>query len=283
MSLRFLPKSHQYRMTAKPGPATKGPTSANPELRVTGATTIINGGIPKPQLMPWYARQTAQFVYENPLEVERLRTLENDPEGLMFVKELAKAPDRVRDAAGERGTEVHDYAEQIIHGKAVDVPDDLLPYVEGYLRLIDEWEIEPILTETSIGNRQDWYAGRFDCLGRIGKLGGMVAMLDWKTSRNVYGETGLQTAGYSKAEFYVTDDQPEIEIPLPEIEATFVVHIKPHESLIYQLAANPAEIDRHFELFRAAAFTHKTTKEREAIITEPLTLPTITAHNLKAA
>jgi len=283
MSLRFLPKSHQYRMTERPGPATKGPASANPELRVTGATTIIGGGIPKPALVHWSARQVAEFVRDNPLEVERLRTLENDPEGFAMVAELAKAPERVRDAAAERGSEVHDLAERIVHGEAVTVPDDLLPYVEGYLRLIDEWEIEPILTETSVGNRAAWYAGRFDCLGRIGKLGGMVAMLDWKTSRNVYGETGLQTAGYSKAEFYVTDDQPEIEIPLPEIEATFVVHIKPGESDIYQLAANPAEIDRHFEMFLAAAFTHKTAKEREGIITEPLTLTTAPARTLKVA
>lgn len=282
MSLRFLEKSHQYRMTEHPGPATKGPTSANPELRVTGATTIISGGIPKPQLMPWYARQVAEYVRNNPLEVERLRTLDNDPEGFAMIAELAKAPERVRDAAAERGSEVHDYAEALMHGQAVDVPEDLRPYVEGYLRLIDDWEIEPILTETSIGNRADWYAGRFDCLGRIGKLGGMIAMLDWKTSRGVYGETGLQTGAYAKAEFYVTDDQPEIEIPLPEIEATFVVHIKPGESDIYQLAANPAEIDRHFDLFRAAAFTHKTKKERDAIITEPLALPALN-NNLKAA
>lgn len=280
MSLRFLPKSHQYRMTEHPGPAHK---TTNPELRVTGATTLINGGIPKPNLLHWYARTTAEFVRDNPLEVERLRNLDNDPDGLIMVKELAKAPENKRDEAAARGSDVHDLAERIIHGQAVDVPDLLAPYVDGYLDLIDKWDIQPILTETSIGNRKDWYAGRFDCLGTIGKLGGIVALIDWKTSNNVYGETGLQTAGYSRAEFYVTDTAPDEELPLPEVEATFVVHIRPGESMLYPLAKNRAEIDRHYALFQAAAFTHKTAKERDGIITEPLTLETAHTEEMSAA
>ncbi|WNN95986.1 RecE-like exonuclease [Arthrobacter phage Hirko] len=268
--LRFLPKSHQYRMTERPGPAHK---VTNPELRATGATTLISGGVPKPQLMAWYARTTAEYVRDNPLEVERLRNVETDPEGFAMVKELAKAPERVRDAAAERGSMVHDYAEKLLHGEAVDIPDDLAPYVDGYLRLIDEWEITPVLTETSVGNRKDWYVGRLDSIVRIGKLGNCLVLLDWKTSRGVYGETALQTAGYAKAEFYVTDDEPDVEIPLPQVDRTMVCHITPEGSFLYDLAKTPAEIDRHYELFLAAAFTHKTAKERDAIITEPLTLP----------
>jgi hypothetical protein len=279
MSLRFLPKSHQYRMTANPGPAHK---TDNPELRVTGATTIIDGGIPKPQLMPWYARMTAEFVRDNPLEVERLRNLPEDPEGLAFVKELAKAPERVRDAAGERGTLVHGYAEDLLHGKPVTIPDDLLPMVEGYLRLIDAWDIRPILTETSCGNRQNWHAGRLDSIVEIGALGNVRVLLDWKTSNHVYGETALQTAAYAKSEFYVLDDQPEIEIPMPQVERTMVCHITPGDSFLYDLATSAEQIDRHYDMFLAAAFTHKTKKERDAIITDPLTLP-ITAEALKVA
>lgn len=283
MSLRFLEKSHQYRMTAQPGPATAAKGS-NPELRVTGATTIIDGGIPKPQLMPWYARMTAQFVYDNPLEVERLRALDaelpppppGEPGGFAFVKELASVPNKIRDAAGERGTLVHDYAEKLLHGQPVVIPPELLPYVEGYLRLIDAWDIRPILTETSVGNRANWHAGRLDSIVEIGAMGNVRVLLDWKTSRGVYGETGLQTAAYAKSEFYVHDDEPAVEIPLPQVERTMVCHITEHESFLYDLAKTPEEIDRHYDMFLAAAYTHKTAKERAAIITEPLLLPALT-------
>lgn len=269
MSLRFLPKSHQYRMTEHPGPVDK---TENPELRVTGVTTLLNGGIPKPALNGWYARMVAEYVRDNPLEVERLREIEALTEGAM-IKELAKAPERVRDAAAVRGTDVHDLAERILYGQAVTVPDELAPYVDGYLRLIDDWDIQPILTETSIGNRGAWYSGRLDSISTIGKLGGMPVLLDWKTSNNVYGETGLQCAAYAKAEFYVTDTAPDEELPLPVVERTMVCHITPNGSYLYDLARNPAEIQRHYDMFVAAAFTAKTAKERDDIITEPLPLP----------
>lgn len=278
MSLRFLPKSHQYRMTEHPGPVNK---ESNPELRATGATTLIDGGIPKPNLIYWAGKTVAEYVRDNPLEVERLRNLEDDPEGLAMVAELAKVPNAVRDAAGVRGTEIHDYAEDLLHGRAVEVPTELRPYVDGYLKLIDDWDISPVLTETSVGNRKHWYVGRLDSIVRIGALGGALVLLDWKTSRGVYGETGLQTAGYARAEFYVTDDQPDVEIPLPQVERTMVCHITPDGSFLYDLARNPAEIDRHFDLFVAAAFTAKTKKERDSIITEPLALPT--THEMSAA
>lgn len=270
MSLRFLPKSHQYRMTEHPGPAHK---DTNPELRATGATTLLDGGIPKPNLIYWAGKTVAEYVKDNPLDVELLRERDG-VDGFDMVKELASQPNKVRDEAAVRGSAVHDLAEKLLHGEQVDVPDDLAPYVDGYLRLIDEWGIKPVLTETSVGNRANWYVGRLDSIVRIGALGDCLVLLDWKTSRGVYGETALQTAGYARAEFYVTDEEPDVEIPLPQVERTMVCHITPDGSFLYDLAKNPAEIDRHFEMFLTAAYTAKTKKERDSIITEPLQIPT---------
>jgi hypothetical protein len=279
MSLRFLPKSHQYRMTEHPGPVDK---ATNPELRATGATTILGGGIPKPNLIYWAGKTVAEYVKANPLEVDLLRERDG-VDGFDMVKALADVPNQVRDAAGVRGTEIHDYAEDLLHGREVEVPDELRPYVDGYLKLIDDWDITPVLTETSVGNRKDWYVGRLDSIVRIGALGNCLVLLDWKTSRGVYGETALQTAAYARAEFYVTDDAPDVEIPLPQVERTMVCHITPDGSYLYDLAETTAEIDRHYDLFIAAAFTHKTTKERDSIITEPLTLPALTNEMSAAA
>ena len=287
MSLRFLEKSHQYRMTELPLPATKGPKSANPELRVTGATTLIGGGVPKPNLIYWAGKTVAEYVKENPLEIELLRQKHGvvQAEGeapFDMVKELANVPGKVRDAAADRGTEIHGIAEKLMHGEEVVIPDELRAAVLGYLKLIDDWGITPLLTETSVGNRKHWFSGRLDSIATIGALGGAKVLLDWKTSRGIYGETGLQCAAYAKAEFYVNDAAPDVEIPMPEIERTMVCHITDQGSYLYDLAKTPAEIDRHFELFLAAAFTHKTAKERDAIITEPLALPALN-NELKVA
>lgn len=279
MALKFLEKSHQYRMTEHPGAFHK---TSNPWLRATGATTHIAGGVPKPHLVYWAGKMVAEYVRDNPLDVEALRE-RDQADDFDMVSELAKVPNQIRDAAGVRGSEIHDIAEKLLHGDEVEVPDELRPYVDGYLRLIDEWDITPVLTETSVGNRKDWHVGRLDSIVRIGALGNCLVLLDWKTSRGVYGEVGLQTAAYARAEFYVTDDQPDVEIPLPQVDRTMVCHITPDGAHLYDLAKTPAEIDRHYELFLAAAFTSKTAKERDSIITDPLELPITTTPEMSAA
>jgi hypothetical protein len=178
-----------------------------------------------------------------------------------------------RDTAGIRGTAVHDLAEQLVHGEAVEVPEELEPYVDGYLRFLDDWGIVPVLTEKVIGSRRDWYAGRFDLIATSPHLNqGRPVMIDLKTSSGVYGETALQTAAYSLAEFWQDDDGREH--PLPEIVASYVAHVTPDGTVLYQLAADRDQMTRHLDMFRAAAFTHRTSRERDNIITEPLTTPT---------
>lgn len=279
MALKFLEKSHQYRMTERPGPATAA-KGANPYLRATGATTIISGGVPKPHLVYWAGKMVAEFVRDNPLEVELYRQkhgvapAEGEPVFDM-VKALAAVPNNYRDEAANRGSQIHDDAEKLLHGQPVDIDPILSPYVDGYLQLIDDWDIRPVLTETSCGNRANWHVGRLDSIVEIGALGNARVLLDWKTSRGIYGETALQTAAYSKSEFYVTDAEPDVEIPFPQVERTMVCHITPGGSYLHDLAKTPEEIDRHYDMFLAAAFTHKTAKERDSIITEPLELPTL--------
>ncbi|MBQ1167113.1 hypothetical protein KBZ21_54860, partial [Streptomyces sp. A73] len=41
--------------------------------RVTGVTTLINGGLPKPTLIDWAAREVAEYVADNWADVESHR------------------------------------------------------------------------------------------------------------------------------------------------------------------------------------------------------------------
>jgi hypothetical protein len=242
MSIEFTHNGHRYKLDGKPVP---------------GVTTLINGGIPKPALVYWSANIAAQYAIDNP--------------GATY-DEIRKAHTVERDTAAVRGTAVHELGELAVHGNPVEVPNDLAPYVDGYIRFLDDWDITAVLTEKVIGSRRDWYAGRFDLIATSPKLhGGQPVMIDLKTSKGVYGETGLQTAAYSLADFWQDDDGTEH--PMPEIAATYVAHITPDGTVLYRLAADRDQMARHLDMFRAAAFTHRTTKERETIITEPLTIP----------
>lgn len=256
--LTFTHNGHRYRLDGLP---------------VTGVTTILNGGVPKPALVRWAPRVVAEWVTdpENRQHLDEL--LMGDPEAA--IRELKELPTKVRDEAGVRGTAVHDHAE-VLHntGEAVDVPEELVPYVEGYVEFLDKWQIHTLLTERPVANRKDWYAGKFDLFCTSPFLaGGKPVQIDLKTSNGVYGETALQTAAYAKAEFYIDEDGNEH--PLPEIAATYVAHVTKTGTQLYQLAADREQIEEHYRMFLAAAYTHKTTKLRESIITEPLDTPTI--------
>lgn len=256
--LTFTHNGHRYKLDGIP---------------VTGVTTLIGGGIPKPALVRWAPRVVAEWVTDPDNRGRLDELLAGDPDAA--IRELKELPTKVRDEAGVRGTAVHDHAE-VLHntGEALDVPEELVPYVEGYADFLDKWQITTLLTERPVASRKDWYAGKFDLFCTSPFLAnGEPIQIDLKTSKGVYGETALQTAAYAKAEFYIDEDGNEH--PLPDIAATFVAHVTPAGTVLYELARTREDIDKHYQMFLAAAYIHKTAKLRDAIITEPLDIPTI--------
>ena len=127
--LTFTHNGHRYKLDGLP---------------VTGVTTILNGGVPKPALVYWAGKTVAEYVEANPLEIESLRARED----VDFVRELAGIPAKIRDDAGVTGTAVHDFAEALAAtGTVEDVPDELAGYVEGYADFLDRFQITPLLME----------------------------------------------------------------------------------------------------------------------------------------
>ena len=200
-TLKFNAKAHRYWLDGKPIP---------------GVTTLLGKGLPKPALPYWSAKSVAEYVIDNPDAVEQLRQMGRGP----AVAALKGVPWEKRDEAAVRGTDVHVLAEDVLHGREVDVPEHLVAHVEGYARWVDEFHVEPILTERQVASRSLWYAGTFDAIVTIG---GATWLLDWKTSKGVYGSTALQLAAYAGAEFFVNANGDEM--PLPHIDRLGVVHV----------------------------------------------------------
>lgn len=248
MSLEFRESTHRYRLDGKP---------------VTGATTIIGGGIPKPALAYWSANQAAEAAADWAASFKELPASEaawnlaNIDRDSLY-ETWRKAPWKKRDEAAVRGTAVHALAERVVHGEDVDVPDELVPYVEGYVKFLDEWDVTPILTEKSVANREHWYSGRFDLIASIPSLhGGAPVEVDLKTSRGVYPDTAVQCAAYARAEFYVEDDDPDTEHELPDLAATYVAHVTAEGTTLYELSPDREHIDQSFQTFLAALAVKK--------------------------
>lgn len=236
--LRFSPASHRYWLDGKPVP---------------GVTSII-GVLDKPAIPKWAATQVATHVAENPAAVEALRPL-----GVKaMVAALKEVPWESMRKAGDRGTTFHDLADRIVRGEEVEVPDEQVPLVQSALHFIEEWRIDPILTETAVGDRANWFAGTFDLVARYrrpdtGESG--VGIFDWKSGRAIYTEACYQLNAYAGAEFYGLggDEKPLAALG---IGAAFGVHVRADGFDVYPVRFGPDVFDE-FLAIRRVADIHK--------------------------
>jgi hypothetical protein len=221
--------------------------------KVPGVTTVLDKGVPKPALIDWAARMAADYAINHWDELAAL--------------ELSARHEAIRGArwntlreAGERGREVHTLGHRYLAGEQVTPPDELAPFLDGYIAFVEEWRVEELAIEVAVFHRAapeqerpNSYGGRFDLLARLAD--GLVWLIDFKTSlRGVFKEYALQLAGYRYSDFYVLDGDVDetgaaTEHPMPAIDRTGVVHLRADGS--YELV--PLEADwRALEVFTAA-------------------------------
>lgn len=198
-------------------------------------TTILNATMPKPALVGWAARSTAEWAVDHRAEWTDI----SDRQAAVDL--LKGAPFRDRDKAGEVGTAVHRYAEQIARGEDVsDIGEEVRPFVPHYSRFLADWNPTYIETEATVFSLEMGYAGTLDAIARIPGLG--VVLLDTKTSRaGVFPETALQLAAYEAADFIGRNDGTT-EDEMPEVEQTVVLHLRPDG---YRLVPLRVDADTH--------------------------------------
>lgn len=197
--------------------------------KLIGVTTALDV-LDKPALRNWYAEQAAKRAVD---EWDRIAEMPVS-ERLEYIRYGAR--DKVR-AAALRGTEIHTLGEQLARGEEVDVPAEHLGPVEAYARWLDKWDVTPIATETPIAHTVHRYGGTADLWARVGKLDGALCLLDVKTGKGIYSETGLQLAAYRYSDLM----QPEkgAEIATPDVYASFVAHVLPDDVRMVPVASGP--------------------------------------------
>lgn len=245
MTLKFSEKTHRYWLDRRPCP---------------GVTTLLKG-YPKPAIPYWSARTVAEYVADNEEAVDQLRRAGRAP----MVAALKSIPWQVRDDAALRGSQVHDLAEQVIAGAEVEVPEQHLGLVQGYVDWLDTESVTPLLTERPVANRAHWYCGKFDLLAEID---GVTWLLDLKTSRGVYGENAMQLLAYGRAEVYLADDtDPDSERPMPAIDRYGVVHVEDGMSTLHPV--RPDQHDAAFGDFLHAAWLYRAKDRIDSYLIDP--------------
>lgn len=231
--LKFYPGAHRYRLDGE---------------FVPGVTTIL-GVLNKPALVKWAATSVAEYVADNREAIEHLYAAGRGP----MIGALKETPwQRSRDAA-DRGTSLHDIAEQIVRGEEADVPEELVPVVEHALQFMDDWRIEPVLIETAVASREHRYAGKLDLVARYTDprdLSTGVGIFDWKSGKRIYPEACFQMNAYGHAEFY-GENGDEHSVAELGIGAAFGVHIRADGYDVNPLPYSAAIFDEFLTIRRA--------------------------------
>lgn len=227
--------------------ATKGPGGRWYEIpdpiipggwRGPSVTTVLSNGLPAPALKAWGERLVAEYAVDN---IDAWRRL-NRSDAIDHVK---RAPFRQLNAAGNRGTDIHTIAERILDGINPNSWEGQTygHHAQHIADFLDDYEVNVLGYEKTVVNDQDGYAGSYDLLARINNE---TWLIDWKTSKSVYGKFGVQLAAYANATWQITAQTAE---PMPAVDRLGVVHLT---DVGYRFIPVEARIEDLYEIFQAA-------------------------------
>lgn len=210
-------------------------------------TTILSGGVPKPALTNWAAKSVAEYVAANLAEVNAIASKDT----AAAIDLMKGSPWRQSSAAAVQGSAIHAWAEAHVLGQTPPpAPAAHQPYLDGFLRFIDEWQPAYEMSEATVYSRKYGYAGTLDAIADLAD--GLRWLLDIKTGADVWPEAALQLAAYRHApELAVYDEAGQLVAAesMPAVERCGVVHLIGDGT--YRLVPVVAD-RREFDAFMAA-------------------------------
>jgi len=194
-------------------------------------TTII-AAIAKPALVPWAAKVEREAVSEAAADLYAQWAAAAGPQ-LPRAAYLAtlharlgqvKAHQKVLATAGDLGTEAHKLIEWTMR-TALGADAGPKPIVRDPARFafkaFEDWAarvaLKPLLIERTIHSTVHGYAGTMDLLARVN---GVITLVDFKTSKAIYGEALIQSVAYSAAlqEMGYLAPAAAVIVRLPKVE-----------------------------------------------------------------
>lgn len=211
-----------------------------PGVVFDSVTTVLSAGIPAYGLNAARLRLSIEYAMDHRDEWGRLADREDQ------VRQIRAASEREWRPMAERGTQVHTTIERIIkEGDAYDSTWDKMlgPWLEGFRRFRADFAPEFAITELTVFNETERYAGTLDFWMRSATMPHLGLCLgDWKTGKHLQSDSALQLAAYAHAEYGVVgrgENVGEI-IDIPRFDRALLVHLRADSSY----SAVPADIGR---------------------------------------
>jgi hypothetical protein len=149
----------------------------------------------KPFLIPWAAKLEREYTL---VSVRRSGTAAIPASSLGEYRHAVALRE-----AGELGTELHAAIEAHLQQQPApkfSIPGALMAF-QSFQRWRDVTKFTPIALEKKVVNLTHGYAGTLDALGwiELAKIGTVMAIVDWKTSRSFNIDHDYQNAAYKNA------------------------------------------------------------------------------------
>ncbi|WP_405543995.1 hypothetical protein OG478_23030 [Streptomyces phaeochromogenes] len=263
------------------------------DLKLRRVTTILNLGCAKGDALTfWAGNITAETAMANlPYLVRSSLFPDQRTEAYDW---LRRAHTRKKDERKDVGTAVHDVIEAKVLG--TPMPEELLtnpeltPFLDHFLRFVEEWQVTFEASEMVVGNEEAGYAGKLDYLVKSPLIAAALAayfdtevpadsvfMGDTKTGgeldvKGVYPEAALQMAAYRKAKVAWLRDGSKVPMP-----ATFwggvVLHLRPEGYRLIPTVADDDVFGAFLTIKDAAEWASGLSK---TVVRPALTLPMLT-------
>lgn len=196
-------------------------------------TSIIRYGVAKPRLITWTADKIIDAAIKNRQGLAAL----TDRKAKKLLIDLTE---KDRNAAADKGTAIHEQAENFALGKAVDLTPEIEGYVQAFNDFCYDFKPEFLHTEALVISRTYEYAGTLDAIVRID---GKVYVLDIKTGNYIWPEVALQLVAYSRADF-LGDRTTGEESPLPALyKRGLVLHLQDGSYVLRPVRLGDTEFD----------------------------------------
>lgn len=200
--------------------------------KIPGVTTVTGNGLPKPALLNWAGDATAEYAVDNWDALSKLPLSER-------LKKIKGGRYEKRDAAANRGTQIHKMAERLIAGERVTVPDALTGYVEACVAFLNDFDVRQIHVEAVVYSETHGHVGTADLIADVllpdmpeyddiprNDEGYSRGLFDWKSGRSgIFGDVALQLAPYRHSEFLVLPGGEVID--MPPVDFTAGIHLRP--------------------------------------------------------
>lgn len=250
--------------------------------RVPGVTTIGSNGLPKPALLNWAGDATAEYAVDNWDDLAKLTLTER-------LKKIKGGRYEKRDAAANKGSQIHKMAERLIAGEKVTVPDELTGYVQSCVQFLDDFDVREIYVEAVVYSETHRHVGTLDLISDVllpdmpeydhinrDAAGYSRGLLDWKTGRSgIFGDVALQLSPYRHSEWLIEPDTGNV-IPMPDVDFCAGIHLRPDGYTFVPLVTDD-DVYRDFLYVKEVA---RIVEGLRDLVGEPIVPPTASTYTL---